>query len=79
LAKQDVRVQRLQTITGVRLRLAEMVVATIDDPKRFANGKQVGAYAGLTPKQYESGTMKLQGKILGQGNKLLRSLLVEAS
>jgi len=56
-----------------------MVVATIDDPKRFANGKQVGAYAGLTPKQYESGTMKLQGKILGQGNKLLRSLLVEAS
>ena len=79
LAKQDKRVRQLQTIPGVGPRLAEMVVATIDDPKRFKNGKQIGAYAGLTPKQYESGTMKRQGKISGQGNKLLRALLVEVS
>ena len=79
LAKQDKRVRQLRTIPGVGPRLAEMVVATIDDPKRFANGKQVGAYAGLVPRQYESGTMKRQGKITGQGNKLLRALLVEVS
>lgn len=79
LAKQDKRVDQLQTIPGVGPRLAEVVVSMIDDPKRFKNAKQVGAYAGLVPKQYESGTMSRQGRITGQGNKLLRALLVEVS
>jgi transposase len=46
----DVRIKRLRTIGGVGPRLAETVVAFIDDPRRFENGKQVGSYAGLTPK-----------------------------
>ena len=71
------RIKRLQTIPGVGPRLAETVVAFLDDPKRFENSKQVGSYAGLTPKQYQSGQMERQGKISGQGNKLLRNLLVE--
>jgi len=77
LGSVDVRIKRLQTIPGVGPRLAETVVAFIDDPKRFENGKQVGSYAGLTPKQYQSGQMERQGRISGQGNKLLRNLLVE--
>jgi len=77
LAASDERVKRLQSIPGVGPRLSEMVVAIIDDPKRFKNRKQIGAYAGLVPKQYESGTMQRQGRITGQGNKLLRGLLVE--
>jgi transposase len=79
LAKRDERVQRLQTIPGVGPRLAEVVVATIDDPKRFKNAKQVGAYAGLVPRQFESGTMSRSGRISGRGNTLLRTLLVEVS
>jgi transposase len=79
LAKLDARVRLLQTIPGVGPRLAEVVVAMIDDPKRFKNAKQVGAYAGLTPKPFESGQMQRQGKITGEGNKLLRALLVEVS
>lgn len=79
LAKADGRVQRLQTIPGVGPRLAEVMVAVIDNPKRFRNGKQVGAYAGLVPRQIESGTMSRQGKITGKGNKLLRALLVEVA
>lgn len=35
--------------------------------------------AEVVPKQYESGTMKRQGRITGQGNKLLRALLVEVA
>lgn len=77
LADDDRRVEQLQTIPGVGPRLAEMVVATIDDPKRFKTGKQVAAYAGLVPRQFESGTMQRTGGITGQGNKLLRMLLVE--
>jgi len=79
LAAADKRVALLRTIPGVGPRLSELVVAVIDDPKRFKNSKQVGAYAGLVPKQYESGTMHRQGRITGQGNKLLRALLVEVS
>lgn len=79
LAQSQSRVRQLQTIPGVGPRLAEVVVAMIDDPHRFRSAKQVGAYAGLVPKQYESGTMSRQGRITGQGNKLLRALLVEVS
>jgi transposase len=79
LSRRDERVLRLQSIPGVGPRLAEVVVATIDDPKRFKNAKQVGAYAGLTPRQFESGTMSRQGGISGRGNKLLRALLVEVA
>ena len=73
----DRRIRRLQTIPGVGPRLAEAVVAFLDEPKRFKNSKHVGSYAGLTPKQYQSGQTERQGRISGEGNKLLRSLLVE--
>lgn len=79
LAKSDHRVKRLRTIPGVGPRLAEIVVAVLDDPRRFKSGKQVGAYVGLTPRLYESGSMSRQGKISGQGHKHLRSMLVEVS
>ncbi|MEX0653934.1 MAG: IS110 family transposase [Phycisphaeraceae bacterium] len=79
LAEADSRVARLRTIPGVGPRLAETVVAMIDDPKRFKNAKQVGAYAGLVPRQIESGTISRTGRITGRGNKLLRGLLVEVA
>jgi transposase len=78
LGSADARVRRLQTIPGVGPRLAETVVAFLDDPGRFQSCKQVGNYVGLTPRQYQSGQMERQGRISGQGNKLLRNLLVEA-
>ena len=77
LGASDERIRRLQTIAGVGPRLAETVVAFLDDPKRFKTAKQVGSYAGLTPRQYQSGQTERQGRISGQGNKLLRNLLVE--
>jgi len=79
LADADARVALLRTIPGVGPRLAETVVAIIDDPHRFKNAKQVGAYAGLVPRQIESGTMSRTGRITGRGNKLLRGLLVEVA
>jgi transposase len=79
LGKENTDVQRLQSIPGVGPRLSEAIVAYLDSPGRFNNGKQVGSYAGLTPKQYQSGSMDRQGRISGCGNVLLRSLLVEVS
>lgn len=79
IARADDRVALLQTIPGVGRRLAETVVAIIDDPHRFTRGKQVGAYAGLAPKRYQSGAMDRSGRISRRGSTLLRSLLVEVS
>jgi transposase len=77
LAKDDARVKRLQTAPCVGPRLSEAVVALLDDPHRFKNAKQVGAYAGLTPRQWQSGQSVRDGHISRWGNPLLRALLVE--
>ena len=77
LAASDQRVQQLRTMPGVGPRLGELVVALLDDPHRFKNSRQVGAYAGLVPKQHQSGTHDRMGRITQQGPGLLRKLLVE--
>jgi len=79
LGEADRQVQLLRTIPGVGPRLAEAIVAYVDKPGRFTNCKQVGCYAGLTPRQYQSGDSNRVGRISGQGNKVLRALLVEVS
>jgi transposase len=53
----DDRVRRLRTIPGVGPRCSELVVAMIDDPHRFKSVRQVGAYAGLVTRRYQSGEM----------------------
>jgi transposase len=73
----DTRCGLVQTIPGVGPRLAEIVVAILDDPHRFKNRKQVASYVGLSPRIYQSGNSDRQGRISGQGNSLLRMMLVE--
>lgn len=79
IASRDGRVAMLRTAPCVGARLAEAIVAFIDAPHRFSRGRDVGCYVGLTPRQYQSGSMDRQGRISGQGNALLRSLLVEVA
>lgn len=67
----------LRSIPGVGPRMAEIAVAMIDNPRRFRSGKQLAAYVGLTPRQYQSGDQDRQGRISRMGNNLLRALLVE--
>ena len=71
--------QRLRSTPGIGPRLSEIVVAMIDDPTRFKNGKQVAAYAGLVPRVFQSGKMDRMGRITGAGNRYLRSMLIEVS
>lgn len=76
---QDERVARLQSIPGVGPRVAEVLVTSLDDPRRFRCGRQVGAYAGLTPRQYQSGQMDRAGRISKRGRTVLRHLLCQAA
>ena len=79
IAATDERMTRLRTIPQVGARLAELVVTTLDDAKRFKTAKQVSCYAGLVPRQYQSGQMNRLGRITGQGPGLLRRVLVQVA
>jgi hypothetical protein len=54
-------------------------VACIDDPHRFNNGREVSAYFGLVPRQYQSGETDRNGRITKRGNPLARTILVECA
>ncbi len=79
IGKHDPRIQRIRTIPGVGPRTAEILVACIDDPHRFKNGRQVSAYFGLVPRQYQSGETDRNGRITKRGNPLARTILVECA
>ena len=75
----DQQTKLLETVPGVGTRLAEVVVNCLDDPHRFKNAGEVSAYAGLVPKQMESGEMKRIGRITRRGPSLLRGMLTEVA
>ena len=79
LAKTDADVHRLQTIPGVGPRTAEVIVVHLHDPQRFENDKQVSAYAGLVPRQFQSGETDHRGRISKRGPALLRKTLVQCA
>ena len=79
LARASAAVRLLETTPGVGPRTAEAVVAHLHKPERFATGRQVSAYGGLVPRQYQSGETDRRGRITRRGPALLRQLLVECA
>ena len=79
LSKSKPAVAKLTEVKGVGRVAAQTIAAWIDDPKRFKSGRQVGAYAGLVPRRYQSGNMDRSGRISKRGPKWLRSVLIEAA
>lgn len=77
IGKADARVQLLRTAPGVGPRLAEAIVALLDQPQRFRKASQVSAYIGMVPKAFDSGESERRGHITRQGSRLVRALLVE--
>lgn len=78
LAREDEDVKRLMTVPGVGIVTAMSFKIEIDDPHRFKKSRDVGAYFGMTPRQYSSGETKRQGHISKCGSSEVRSLLTEA-
>lgn len=79
LAEKDPDVIRLKTIPGIGTITAMTFKAEVDDPKRFKNSRSVGAYFGMTPRQYSSGETKRLGRISKCGSVEIRTLLSEAA
>lgn len=79
IAKADEDVQLLMTIPGVGVLTALSYKIAVGDPMRFEKSRQVGAYLGMTPRQYSSGEIEIQGRISKCGSKSTRALLVGAA
>ena len=78
-AVNDARVPRLMQICGIGYYSAFAILAAIGDVQRFPSPGKLASYAGLVPRQYQSGKHAFNGHITKTGNPLLRWLLVEAA
>ena len=79
LAKASTAVQLLTSVPGVGVRTAEVIATHLHDGRCFRNADEVSAYAGLVPRQYQSGVCDRRGRITKRGPKLLRAALVECA
>ena len=79
LAEHDEDIQLLKTIPGVGILTAFTFKVYLGDPNRFKTSRAVGAYFGLTPRQYSSGETQRHGGISKQGSTEVRFLLSEAA
>jgi transposase len=78
-AEESPPAKLLMTQPGVGPNTALAFVLTIGDASRFQRGKQLASYLGLIPREESSGGRQKLGAITKQGNRLVRSLLVEAA
>lgn len=70
---------RLMSVPGVGPVAALTFKTSIEDPGRFARGADVGAYAGLVPRRFQSGERDTKGRISKAGDPILRHALYEAA
>jgi transposase len=66
----------LQQISGVGALTSLTFVLTLEDPDRFEKSRAVGAYLGLVPGKDQSGESDPGKRISGEGDEMLRRLLV---
>lgn len=70
---------RLMTVPGVGAITALAFTSSIEDPDRFARGRDAAAFAGLVPRRHQSGERDTRGRISKAGDPLLRHALYEAA
>jgi len=71
--------KRLQQLRGVGPMIATALVAAVGDARQFANGRQMSASLGLTPKQHSSGNKDRLLGITKRGDSHLRCLLIHGA
>jgi len=69
----------LRQVNGVGPIVGLAFILTLDNPRRFAKSRDVGAYLGLIPRQYDSGDSRPQMRITKTGDRMMRALLVQSA
>jgi transposase len=77
-AAQRCGARLLMTHPGVGPVTALATEVFLGDPRRFVDGKALGSYVGLIPREYSSGARQRLGGVTKQGSPLLRFLWCEA-
>ncbi len=73
------QVARLKQVKGVGPLIALTYVLTLDDPYRFRRSRDVGCFLGLRPGRRNSGRSEPQLHISKEGDRYLRTLLVQGA
>ena len=71
-------VNRLGCLRGISALTGLALTVEIGDWSRFT-GSSIGAYVGLVPSEFSSGTSRVQGSITKAGNTHVRRLLIESA
>lgn len=71
--KQQCRL--LESIPGIGKRTASRLLAEIEDISQYKSARQVAAYAGLTPRNNRSGTIRSQTRLSKIGNARVRKAI----
>ena len=79
IAQSDPAAKRLQQLRGVGPIIATALVAAVGDGEQFANGRQMAAALGLTPRQHSSGGKERLLGISKRGDAYLRMLLIHGA
>jgi transposase len=79
LAQADPAAKRLMQLRGVGPMIATALVATVGNAQQFANGRQMSAALGLTPRQHSSGGKERLLGISKRGDAYLRTLLIHGA
>jgi len=67
----------IDTIPGISKYGSLLLSMEIADINRFSNSKKLTSYAGLVPREYQSGAREWKGHITKEGNKWIRWILDE--
>ena len=79
IAQSDPVAKRLQQLRGVGPIIATALVAAVGKGEQFANGRQMSAAFGLTPRQHSSGGKERLLGISKRGDAYLRTLLIHGA
>jgi transposase len=72
-------VQYLRSIPGFGFVVSMYILSRIGDPKNLKSPRELGSFAGVVPSEHSTGDHQTKGSITHMGDKIMRSLLVEAA
>jgi transposase len=72
-------IEILTSVSGIGPLIAIVFMTEIIDINRFSNMRKLNSYVGFIPMEHSSGEHEIKGGITVRTNKLLRTLLIEAS